>query len=143
MTSNDPLTSESFQFDIGFDFPIEIVVEIYVKCRFYGKYSRFDLYLTLEWPQMTFWHRNLLNLTPNLASPPNLASKYMYNAGILVSIPDLTFWWPLYDLKWPWNIFFWIPRKKRNRLICISYRVKSLKFISCIFYQLVNIYGYL
>ena len=98
MTSNDPLTSESFQFDLGLDFPIEFVVEIYVKCRIYGKYSRFDLYLTLEWPQMTFWNGNLFNLITNLASLSNLASKYMYNASTMVSIPDLTFWWPFDDL---------------------------------------------
>ena len=32
-----------------------------------------------------------INLIPNLASPSNLAPKYMYNAGTMLSIPDLTF----------------------------------------------------
>ena len=70
---------------------------------YYGDYSRFDLYLTLEWPQGTFWHRNLFNLTSNLTSLSNLGSKYIYNACIMVIIHDLTFIWPWNDLKWPFD----------------------------------------
>ena len=86
----------------------QIFHQWYLNKSMQTKYSRFDLYLTLEWPGMTFWHQNIFNLTPNLASLSNFASKYMNYAGIMVNIHDLTFWWPLYDLKWPWNIFFWI-----------------------------------
>ena len=46
------------------------------------------------WPRMTFLHRNLFNLTPKWVSPSNLTSKYMYNAGIMVSIHYLIFTWP-------------------------------------------------
>ena len=91
---------------------------------------------------MTFWHRNLFNLTPNLTSLSNFGSKYMYNADIMVSIQDLTFWWPLYDLKWPWSTFLWILRKKCRRLMCISYRQWCSLFISRIFDQLDEILAF-
>ena len=76
---------------------------------------------------MTFWHRNLFNLTPNLTSLSNFGSKYMYNAGSMVSIHDLTFIWPWNDLKWPFDTGIssiwpriWLLRRIWGRNICIT-----------------------